>query len=197
MNIIKKLFGTISNDEHNSSENPHETQEVISLDEKFTFNFKKNGGKFIYCENLNELRDQFENILEENDWFENEVLCHDEKLFTLLEENKLEYKDVKKPNFFLTNCEDLIADDGSILFSSKQFKQFKANELPANIVVFATTSQIIENKSEGLMNIRKRYNKQYPSNITTIKFFEKTNEENFLNYGSSHKNLYLLLLENI
>ena len=44
------------------------------VDEKFTFNFKKNGGKFLYCENLTELKEQFENILEENDWFEKEAV---------------------------------------------------------------------------------------------------------------------------
>jgi hypothetical protein len=42
-----------------------------------------------------------------------------------------------------SNCENLIAEEGSILFCSKQIKQDKPNELPINIVVFATTSQIL------------------------------------------------------
>ena len=197
MNIFKKIFGNTSEDDKDSQGSPYEPEINTPIDEKFTFNFKNNGGKFLYCENLNELREQFENILEENDWFESEVLCHDEKLFSLLDENKLEYKEVKKPRFFFTICEDLIADDGSILFSSKQFKQYKANELPCDMVVFATTSQIVGNKSDGLRNIKKRYDKEYPSNITTIKYFEKAKEEDFLHYGSSHKNLYLLLLEDL
>jgi hypothetical protein len=33
--------------------------------------------------------EQFENILEENDWYESEVQCHDPNLLDLLEENKL------------------------------------------------------------------------------------------------------------
>lgn len=197
MNLFKKIFGNTSDDDKEAQVNPYEPEINTPIDEKFTFNFKNNGGKFLYCEDLNELREQFENILEENDWFESEVLCHDEKLFSLLNENKLDYKDVKKPKFFFTICEDLISDDGSILFSSKQFKQYKANELPCDMVVFATTSQIVGNKSDGLRNIKKRYDKEYPSNITTIKYFEKTKEEDFLHYGSSHKNLYLLLLEDL
>lgn len=197
MNLFKKIFGNTSEDDKEPQGSPYVPEINTPIDEKFTFNFKNNGGKFLYCENLNELREQFENILEENDWFENEVLCHDEKLFSLLDENKLEYKNVKTPKFFFTICEDLIADDGSILFSSKQFKQYKANELPCDMVVFATTSQIVGNKSDGLRNIKKRYDKEYPSNITTIKYFEKTKEEDFLHYGSSHKNLYLLLLEDL
>ncbi|WP_339835389.1 lactate utilization protein B/C [uncultured Flavobacterium sp.] len=197
MNIFKKIFGNTSEDNKDSQGSPYEPEIDTPIDEKFTFNFKNNGGKFLYCENLNELREQFENILEENDWFESQVLCHDEKLFSLLDENKLAYKDIGIPKFFFTICEDLISDDGSILFSSKQFKQYKANELPCDMVVFATTSQIVGNKSDGLRNIKKRYDKDYPSNITTIKYFEKAKEEDFLHYGSSHKNLYLLLLEDL
>lgn len=197
MNLFKKIFGNISEDEKDAQGSPYEPEINTPIDEKFTFNFKNNGGKFLYCEDLNELREQFENILEENDWFESEVLCYDEKLFSLLDENKLNYDDVRKPKFFFTICEDLISDDGSILFSSKQFKQHKANELPCDMVVFATTSQIVGNKSDGLRSIKKRYDKEYPSNITTIKYFEKTQEDDFLHYGSSHKNLYLLLLEDL
>ncbi|HBK82570.1 MAG TPA: lactate utilization protein B/C [Flavobacterium sp.] len=192
------MFGSISDANTEEKVNPYQPEISVPIDEKFTFNFKKNGGKFLYCEDLNELREQFENILEENDWFECEVLCHNEKLFFLLEENKLSYKNIKNPKFFLTNCEDLISDDGSILFSSKQFKQYKADELLSDMVVFATTSQIVGNKSDGLRNIKKKYDKEYPSNITTIKYFEKSQtEENFLHYGSSHKNLSLLLLEDL
>ena len=157
----------------------------------------KNGGKFIYCEDLAEVREQFEFILEENDWFEGEVLCFESKLFSLLDENKLLYQNPSKPNFFLASCENLIADEGSILFSSSQIKQYKPNELPDNIVILATTSQIIESKSDGLRMIKKKYEKEYPSNITTIKYFEKVKEEDFLTYGSCTKNLYLLLLEDL
>lgn len=196
MNIFKKIFGNTSEDDRDSQGSPYEPEINTPIDEKFTQNFKNNGGKFLYCEDLNELKEQFENILEENDWFESEVLCHDEKLFSLLDENKLDYKNISKPKFFFTICEDLISDNGSILFSSKQFKQQKANELPCDMVVFATTSQIVGNKSDGLRNIKKRYDKEYPSNITTIKYFEKAKED-FLHYGSSHKNLYLLLLEDL
>jgi hypothetical protein len=45
--------------------------------------------------------------------------------------------------------------------------------------------------------IKKKYEKDYPTNITTIKYFEKVKEEDFLHYGSSAKNLYLLLLEDL
>ena len=162
-----------------------------------TYFFKKNGGKFLYCENLNEVKDQFLNILEENDWFECEAMCFEPKLYSILDENKLHYDKPENPKFLFASCENLIADEGSVLFSSNQIKQNKPNELPINIIILATTSQILETKSDGLRVIKKKYDKDYPTNITTIKYFEKAQEEDFLQYGSTAKNLYLLLLEDL
>ena len=199
MSLFRKIFGSgnDASDEGNQSEYNAPKASNLPVDELFTFNFKKNGGKFIYCENLSEVRDQFENILEENDWFEGDALCYDTKLFSLLEENKLNFTNPTQPNFFLAGCENLIADEGSVLFSSNQIKQKKPNELPDNIVILATTSQILETKSDGLRVIKKKYDKDYPTNITTIKYFEKVQDEDFLTYGSCAKNLYLLLLEDL
>ena len=200
MNIFKKIFGTQSENE-NQDKIDNKSQflpdEILPVDELFTFKFRENGGKFIYCVNINEVHENFENILEENDWFERDVCCFDTRLYNFLEENKLNYTDIQNPSFFFTSCENLIADEGSILFSSKQLKQFKIDELPANVVVFASTSQILMSKGDGLRSIKSKYDKEYPTNITAIKYFEKTSEDDFLNYGSCHKNLYLLLLEDL
>jgi hypothetical protein len=199
MSLFKKFFGTSneSSEEEKESEFFNAPSENAAADEKFTYNFKKNGGKFLYCENLDEVKEQFENILEENDWFESDAVCFESKLFSILEENKLNFTDPKSPVFLFASCENLIADEGAILFSSNQIKQNKPNELPDNIIILATTSQILANKSDGLQVIKKKYDKEYPTNITTIKYFEKTKEEDFLHYGSSPKNLYLLLLEDL
>ncbi|MEO7976490.1 lactate utilization protein B/C [Flavobacterium sp.] len=201
MSFFKKIFGSgsaSSDEEHESEYAGGSTSEShLSIDEKFIFNFKKNGGKFLYCENKQEVADQFENILEENDWFESEVLCFEPGLFSLLDENKLIYKAAPNPKFLLAGCENLIGEEGSILFSSKQIKQTKPNELPVNIVIIATTSQIVSIKSDGLSAIKRKYERDYPTNITTIKYFEKAKEEDFTQYGSVAKNLYLLLLEDL
>ncbi|MFH6971625.1 LUD domain-containing protein [Flavobacterium petrolei] len=200
MSLFRKIFGSsnsTSEEDKESEFSKSHTENAISIDEQFIFNFKKNGGKFLYCENADEVKEQFENILEENDWFESEVLCYDPTLFSMLEDNKLTYDKPGNPKFLLASCENLIADEGSILFSSKQIKQHKPNELPANIIVLAKTSQILGAKSDGLSAIKKKYERDYPTNITTIKYFEKAKEEDFTQYGSSAKNLYLLLLEDL
>jgi hypothetical protein len=200
MSLFKKFFSSYkpaSDDDKDSEQSQFLPEVSMAVDEEFIYHFKKNGGKFIYCENKKEIGEQFENILEENDWFENEVLCFDPTLFELLEENKLPYEKPTNPTFLSASCENLIAEEGSILFSSKQIKQLKPFELPVNIIVVATTSQILRAKSDGLSAIKKKYERDYPTNITTIKYFEKAKEEDFTQYGSSAKNLYLLLLEDL
>jgi hypothetical protein len=199
MSLFKKIFGAgdVSGDEKNADNNPFLPDNVLPIDELFTTNFKKNGGKFIYCDSVTEVHDQFLNVLEENDWFECEALCFEPKLHSLLDENRLMYDSPKNPKFILATCESLVADEGSILFSSKQIKQNKPNELPDNMVIYATTSQMLANKTDCLRQIKKKYDKDYPTNITAIKYFEKAKEEDFLHYGSVAKNLYLLLLEDL
>lgn len=199
MSLFRKIFGSSisASDEEKEKEKSSSIPDMsnLSIDEQFIYNFKKNGGKFLYCENLEEAKEQFENILEENDWYESNALCYEPKLFNILDENKLTYDKSRETKFLFSKCENLIAEEGSILFCSKQIKQHKPNELPVNIVVVATTSQFVAIKSDGLSAIKKKYESDIPTNITAIKYFEKAKEEDFTQYGSVAKNLYLLLLE--
>ena len=80
---------------------------------------------------------------------------------------------------------------------SHQIKEKKLNDLPDNFVIFATTSQLVGTIGEGLRGIKNKYKSQIPSNIPTIKHFKVKEEKDFLSYGSSSKNLYLLLLEDL
>ena len=104
---------------------------------------------------------------------------------------------INEGHFLFTTCEYLIANDGSILISSNQIAEKKLNELPKNFIVLATTSQIVKTIGEGLHGIKAKNKKNIPTNITTIKHFKAAEDDNFLSYGSSSKNLYLLLLEDL
>ena len=101
--------------------------------------------------------------------------------------------------FFLTTCEFLVAKDGSLLICAEQIKSHKVSDLPQNFIVFAKISQFTETLSLGLNGIKSKYPQNLPTNITTIKNFNSDENENnnFLTYGSSAKNLYLLLLEDL
>lgn len=202
MSLFRKLFGGKS---QSSEENvPHDERGKympdikLPIDEKFTVNFKENGGKFLYCDTIEEVYNSLENILEENNWHNKEVLLLDNRLIDLFSGFDLNVsKGDCTSGYFLTTCEYLISNDGSILISSNQIAEKKLKELPTNFIVYATTSQLVENIGEGLKGIKHKNSSNIPTNITTIKHFKTNEDENFLSYGSSSKNLYLLLLEDL
>ncbi|MFD1096681.1 LUD domain-containing protein [Salegentibacter chungangensis] len=169
----------------------------LPTDERFMLNFRNNGGKFLYCENEAEVKEAFDNILLENDWYEKQCCCFDNNLKEKFKGFNLEFNRSGKAAFFLSTCEYLVANDGSILISSNQIKETKLHELPANFVILSSTSQLIDTIGEGLRGIKFRNKQSIPSNITTIKNFETQKEGDFMSYGSSTKNLYLLLLEDL
>ena len=199
MSIFKKILGSLmpSREENLEAESKYLPEKEIPVDEQFTCNFKANGGKFLYCEDKDELNETFISILQENDWFEKEAIAFESSLIPLLKENRIEYLEPKQPMFFLCHCEGLVAQDGSILFSSKQFLQFKSHELPKNMIVIARTSQILRSKSDGLRAIKNKYAGDIPTNITTLQLFKESKNDDFLEYGFAPKNLYLLLLEDL
>ncbi|GAL68184.1 hypothetical protein JCM19301_326 [Jejuia pallidilutea] len=170
----------------------------LPIDEKFTINFKANGGKFLYCDDLDEVFSNFSNIIEENSWEDKPALIIDDNLAEKFKTCNINTtKNSSIATYFLTTCENLIATDGSLLISSNQIVTKKLPELPFNLIVFATTSQIVDNIGEGLRGIKSKNRQHIPTNITTIKHFKSGDEKDFLSYGSSAKNLYLLLLEDL
>ncbi|MAZ27532.1 MAG: lactate utilization protein B/C [Cytophagaceae bacterium] len=201
MSLFKKLFNQKPDNasEGKKSERGKYMPEVqLPADERFTKQFILNGGKFLYCLDMDEIFESFDNIMLENDWYESQVYCMDDKLASKFNGYNLEFCQSPDAAFFLTTCENLIANDGSLLVSSKQIKEKKLHELPKNFVVFAVTSQIVNNIGEGLRGIKTKNTGSIPTNITTIKNFEPHEDsKDFMSYGSSSKNLYLLLLEDL
>lgn len=205
---MKKLFQSFfksksldQDKEENEEEYKYLPKKDELVEDKFTLNFSSNGGKFLYATDLDECDDYFIKILEENNWTEKSILCFNSS-FTknYIPNNHIKFnKSNLNSNLFITDCEFLVAKDGSILVSAKQIQSYKSNDLPNNIIVMARTSQLSETLSKGLEGIRIKYSNNLPSNITSIKNFNKGDGEdlNFLTYGSSAKNLYLILLEDL
>lgn len=201
MSLFRKIFGLKSTPEDNiKSEQRGKYMPEITLpvDEQFTINFKANGGKFLYCENMQEVQSSLKSILLENNWENDKVLMFDARLEDLFKGFQLEKtKRISESSFFFSTCEYLISDDGSLLISSNQIAEKKLKELPDDFVIFATTSQFVQNIGEGLRGIKGKNKDKIPTNITTIKHFKTIEDKDFLTYGSSSKNLYLLLLEDL
>ncbi|WP_370391908.1 LUD domain-containing protein [uncultured Winogradskyella sp.] len=202
MSFFRKLFGKKTKKSEESipdQERGKYMPEVkLPADERFTINFKANGGKFLYCENMNEVKESFNEILKENNWQDSKVFLIDERLNQLFKDFNLKATNkVDESDYFLSTCEYLISDDGSLLISSNQIAEKKLKELPHHFIIYATTSQFVENIGEGLKGIKSKSKSSIPTNITTIKHFKAADDKDFMSYGSSAKDLYLLLLEDL
>jgi hypothetical protein len=165
------------------------------IEERFILKFIENGGKFLYCENLNELQKNFDLILDENEWISKDVLIINTNLKKKYSLSGNFSSSLEESKCFVTDCENLIASDGSILISSNQIHEKKLIEFPGNMIILSDTRKLKNTISEGLSEIKSK-SKNIPTNITTIKNFDVIkNNKDFLSYGTSSKNLYLILLE--
>jgi L-lactate utilization protein LutC len=201
--LLKKIFGTTGKEktlEKDTFKSKIELDKKIPeklMDEMFAENFTINGGKFIYCPEEKDLLQSLSMILKENSW--DEVCTFNMNLKEFL--TRISVSSNETPNeskVFFSDCEAIIADDGSILISSNQTKGRKLVDLPYDFIIIAQISDLVKDRSAGLSHINMKYKKNMPSNLTTIKGPKTvTGTDNILDTGSinTSKHIYLLLLE--
>ncbi|MFL2591392.1 MAG: LUD domain-containing protein [Flavobacteriaceae bacterium] len=157
----------------------------ISFVKKFTLN----GGKFLYCENEEELKINFQNILIENEISTSELFSNENSLTDYF---KISTK-IIDAKALLINCEFLISDQGSIMVSSNQILNKKLNQLPKILIILAKTSDFKQDVSDAMSAIKNKYSKSIPSNITNIYPTNPKKNSNFISYKRTSKELYLLV----
>jgi len=196
MSLFKKIFSLPKNKSSKTTEVKKDIH--LHLDENFVSNFTEKNGKFLYCAHQEEVNQNLMEILEENSWEETYCLDGDlQKLLVIANSNSTEIQGSKIP--FFTTCEYLIAKDGNIMFTSNQLGEQKLTDLPINFIVFAKTSQIVNDKGDALIGINSKNKQEIPTNIGAIKCYDPNKkDDDFMNYGNNNsKNLYLLLLEDL
>lgn len=203
-NFFKSFFRNKKNEDETKDEEldyKYLPKKDEYIEERFTKNFSENGGKFLYASSREECNEFFHKILDENNWNKKTILCFKKNLINdFFDDINFDINKTNlNSNLLITGCEFLVAKDGSILVSAHQIKSYKIKDIPINIIVLAKTSQLSETVSKGLEGIRIKYSNNLPSNITSIKNFncEENEKLNFLTYGTSSKNLYLILLEDL
>ena len=202
MNFFKKLIQNITSlketEEKTEPSVASSNNDALPLDELFVKNFISKGGKFLYCQDIKELEQNLLQILKENKW--NNMVCFDDDLNKFLTKIKsAKTQEIIHNLPFFTVCEALTADDGSIMFSSKQLKGKKLKDLPADFIVFGKTSQMVKSIREGVMAVRARAESNSPTIVSSVKNYTPDKEgSDFMSYGNTNaKSLYLLLLEDL
>lgn len=196
MGLWNKLFGSKKNSPDPEVNSPYLPEKKNDVEIIFAEKFTQKGGKFIYSEDVKSTDEFFKLIMEENDWNSQDILCFDPQL---IQRFGLESSEdpVKPQNFkaFLIGCEYLIANKGTVLICHHQLKDHKLEALPDFFIVFSGLDNFVNDVSEGMSQLKNKYADQLPTNITTLNVKNSKEENDFLSYGNSAKNLYLVLQE--
>ena len=167
--------------------------EESSLDIIFAKNFTESGGRFIFLDEQNSSKDIFDKIIEENQWEIENVCSLDSDISKNLNIKSIKKIDDEEIKALVTGCEFLLSNTGRILICNKQIKNNKIESLPSVLIILASIDQLVSDLSEGMTELKHKYKTKFPSNITTIVVKNKLNEDNFLTYGNSAKDIYLIL----
>ena len=185
------FFKSKKNDESENDESSH--QNTGSIDLIFAENFTKSGGRFIFIDEINSTKEVFEKIFKENQWNPENVCSLDANVAKNLQIRSIRKIDNENVKALVTECEFLISNTGRILICNKQIKSNKIEELPSVLIVLAKSNQFVSDVSEGMTQLKSKYKSNFPANITTLNVKNKLNEDNFLTYGNSAKDIYLIL----
>ena len=185
------FFKSKKNDESENVESSH--QNIDSIDLIFAENFTKSGGRFIFIDEINSTKEVFEKIFEENQWDSENVCSLNPNVAKNLEIKSIRKIDNENVRALVTECEFLISNTGRILICNKQIKSNKIEDLPSVLIVLAKSNQFVSDVSEGMTKLKNKYKGNFPTNITTLNVKNKLNEDNFLTYGNSAKDIYLIL----
>ena len=185
------FFKSKKNDESENVESSH--QNIGSIDLIFAENFTKSGGRFIFIDEINSTKEVFEKIFDENQWNPENVCSLDTNVAKNLQIRSIRKIDNENVKALVTECEFLISNTGRILICNKQIKSNKIEDLPSVLIVLAKSNQFVSDVSEGMTMLKNKYKGNFPTNITTLNVKNKLNEDNFLTYGNSAKDIYLIL----
>ena len=185
------FFKSKKNVESDRVESSHPN--VSSNDLIFAENFTSSGGRFIYIDEINSTKEVFEKIFKENQWNPENVCSLNADVAKNLEIKSIRKIDNENVRALVTECEFLISNTGRILICNKQIKSNKIEDLPSVLIVLAKSNQFVSDVSEGMTMLKSKYKGNFPTNITTINVKNKLNEDNFLTYGNSAKDIYLIL----
>lgn len=205
----EKVLKSIRNALLGKTPNPYANVDLESkiykeLDESLALNFAQEftnlGGKFIYCEDEEDLKTVLKNFLENEDvqpLFSNEV-----EIQELLKEIEVNYssssESFKTIKAALTTCEFLIARFGSVMISSGLAGR-KINFYPEKHFVIAFASQLVPETKDALISMREKYDGKLPSMITQISGASRTADiEKTLVMGMhGPKEIYVFFVDDI
>lgn len=168
---------------------------------EFATQLVENGGTFIYCENENDVGNQLSTLIDQQNL--TNIFCIDKSISILLESSKIPFSD-KEEEFHsllvgITPCDFLISRFGSIMVSSGLGTGRRLMVYPEIHIVVAKASQVVLELKDALIGMKKKYQNNFPSQITTITGPSRTADiEKTLVMGAhGPKNLYVFMIDDM
>ena len=198
MKWLEKIFSGIFKGAEAPSKYMSEPKDDLPIDEAFVKNFKAKGGVFVYIDKMTDLHKAFHTIVSEKGK-KALVFGHNEQLTEPLMTDYPDYFTFndEKANYFLTDCEYLVAEEGSLIFSSRQLGQKRLDELPSTLIVVAKISQIVATLMDAMGGLNRQVHQERPNNIRTLRAFVPPEEKDSIFYENCYRTTYLLLLEDL
>lgn len=206
----EKVLKSIRNSLLGKTPNPYADVDLESkiygdLDESLALNFAQEftnlGGKFIYCEDEDDLKIILKNFITREKV--QPLFCDVPELKHILNDIGIDFTD-KKADFkslysSLTSCEFLIARFGSVMVSSGQESGRRLNFYPEKHLIVAYASQLVPETKDALTSMREKYNGKLPSMITQISGASRTADiEKTLVMGMhGPKEIYVFFVDDI
>jgi len=176
------------------------TEVSEQLDVAFAQELVKVAGKFVYCENNDDFLSTLQSFIMEKEW--PVLFCFDPVLQDFLKNGGIPFNsdlsNITEAKLGITRCEYLIARLGSVMVSSRSSQGRKINVFPEIHLVVGYTSQLVPDLKQAILNIKKKYQDNYPSMISLITGPSRTADiEKTLVMGAhGPKELYVFLIEN-
>jgi L-lactate dehydrogenase complex protein LldG len=188
-------------------DNPFPNLELAAIDEEFNGHLdalfaeqlSAVSGNFLFCENEIELFENLLHLAEEKKW--RKIYCWEPKLQKILSNCEFPFystdTDFLNADVGITECESLIARNGSVMVSNGNAAGRRLSIYPHVHIVIAYTSQLVLDLKDGFKMLKEKYPESLPSMISNITGPSRTADiEKTLVLGAhGPKELYVFLLE--
>ncbi|MEO6905799.1 MAG: lactate utilization protein [Ginsengibacter sp.] len=170
--ILKKIREALSNStplpfpksEGTSSVFLPQTEDLEIL---FAEEFTKLSGKFAFCVNESDAKNQIKKLILQRKW-EN-VYCIEKELLNLLQPKEfpeINNESLANCDAAITSCNYLVARTGSIVMSSSQQSGRTVSAYSPVHICIAHLSQLVFDTRDALKNLKNNYGNNIPSFIT-------------------------------
>ncbi|MDP4285343.1 MAG: lactate utilization protein [Bacteroidota bacterium] len=166
--ILKKIREALSNpvplpfpkSEGNTSVFQPQTQELELL---FAEEFTKLLGKFAFCLNEADAKNQIQQLIAEKKW--EHIYCVEKELADFLEAQSI-HSSLSSCDASVTSCNYLVARTGAIVLSSTLQNGRTASAYAPVHICIAFVDQLVYDTRDAIKKMKEKYGNQLPSFIT-------------------------------